>query len=128
MYGVNTLINLRNTIKHQEPRYEYIVLKFRDNNKTLNQAIKIYKSEIDDINMFEYILRDINPNLKWLFEIDYYNNKDLIIVTEAYNRNGELSCTRYFAYTTDDGNDYVEYTKNNLNNLEEYIKNKEDES
>ena len=126
MYGVNTLINLRNTIKHQVPRYKYVVLKFRDNNKTLNQAIKIYKCEIDDVNAFEYILRRINLNLKWLFEIDYYNNKDLIIVTEAYNQNGELYWTRYNAYTTDDGSDYVEYTKNNLNNLEEYMKNKEE--
>lgn len=126
MYGVNNLTNLRNTIKHQVPRYKYVVLKFRDNNKTLNQSVKIYKCEIDDVNAFEYILRRINPNLKWLFEIDYYNNKDLIIVTEAYNQNGELSWTRYNAYTTDDGSDYVEYTKNNLNNLEEYIKNKED--
>lgn len=113
MHGINNLINLRNTIKELAPRYKYVVLKFRDNNKTLNQAIKIYKSEIDDINTFEYILRDINLNLKWLFEIDYYNNKDLIIVTEAYDRNGELSCTRYFAYTTDDGSDYVEYTNKN---------------
>lgn len=113
MYGVNTLINLRNTIKHQTPRYKYVVLKFRDNNKTLYQSIKIYKSEIDDINAFEYILRRRNLNLKWLFEIDYYNNKDLIIVTETYNRNGELSCTRYNAYTTDDGSDYIEYTNKN---------------
>lgn len=113
MYGVNNLINLRNTIKQQSPRYEYVVLKFMDNNKTLNQSVKIYKFEIDDINMLESILRGINPNLKWLFEIDYYNNKDLIIVTEAYNRNGELSCTRYIAYTTDDGSDYIEYTNKN---------------
>ena len=126
MYGVNNLTNLRNTIKQLAPRYKYVVLKFRDNNKTLNQSVKIYKSEIDDVNAFEYILRRINPNLKWLFEIDYYNNKDLIIVTETYNRNGELSWTRYKAYTTDDGSDYVEYTKNNLNNLEEYMKNKEE--
>ena len=126
MYGVNNLTNLRNTIKQLAPRYKYVVLKFRDNNKTLNQSVKIYKCEIDDVNAFEYILRRRNLNLKWLFEIDYYNNKDLIIVTETYNRNGELSCTRYNAYTTDDGSDYVEYTKNNLNNLEEYMKNKED--
>lgn len=113
MYGVNNLINLRNTIKQLAPRYKYVVLKFRDNNKTLNQSIKIYKCEIDDVKAFEYILRRINPNLKWLFEIDYYNNKNLIIVTETYNRNGELSCTRYNAYTSDDGSDYVEYTNKN---------------
>lgn len=121
MYGVDTLINLRNTIKHQAPRYEYVVLKFRDNNKTLNQAIKIYNFEIDDINAFEYILRDRNLNLKRLFEIDYYNNKNLIVVTEAYNRKGELSCTRHIAYITDDGNDYVEYTDKKL-----YIERKND--
>lgn len=73
-------------------KYSYIVEKYTDVHKTLEQAICINANQPDEYFHREraFMRTQINPNLTWLYEIMYLNEARQPLYWEIYDIDGNF--------------------------------------